>query len=137
MSLDFDASERRRDRKLTYRDLARPTARRQPVARVGEREFQVGDCSGVGIGRGQNVGVLVFEGGVARAEDWRATVATDGLGVVFIRLKSVSHRSWSILLRRLRPLVRGQDSRAMRLRASFLTKRKLFTRRSQALMLTG
>src|SRR5215218_1672502 len=48
------------DGQLAHRHLARPAAREQAVPGGGEGKLEVGDRPGVGVGRGQQVGVLAL-----------------------------------------------------------------------------
>ncbi len=62
-----DPGKFRGDRQLAHRHLARPATRDEAVARGGEGELEVRDRAVVGIGGGQQVGVLALGSRAPRA----------------------------------------------------------------------
>ncbi len=76
-----DAGHLRGDRQLAHRHLARPAAGAKAVARGGEGELEVGNGAGVGIRRGEQVGVLALQGNVTRPQDRRAPGSPNWLSV--------------------------------------------------------
>src|SRR3954447_17584778 len=61
-----------------------PAARGEAVACSREGQLEVGDCSGVGVRRRQQIGVLALDGFVARSHDGGTRIAPHRLRRVVV-----------------------------------------------------